>query len=64
MIADTIDQNGFVPDVPVQSRRDFKGACAEADRQVRQLLRKLLKKHMRAPHVLITERIWLQSKAA
>jgi putative transposase len=51
-----IDQKGFVLDVLVQSRRDKKAAQC--------LLRKLLKKQRRAPRVMITERIWLQSKAA
>ena len=39
-----VDQEGFVLDVLVQSRRDKKAA--------KRLLRKLLKKHLRAPRVL------------
>src|SRR3569833_1785289 len=42
-----VDQEGFVLDVLVQSRRDKKAA--------KRLLRKLLKKQGRAPRVLITD---------
>ncbi len=48
-----VDQNGMVLDVLVQSRRD--------KRAVKRLLRKLLKRQGRAPRVMITERMWLQS---
>jgi putative transposase len=51
-----VDQDGTVLDVLVQSRRDKKAA--------KRLLRKLLKKQGRAPRVLVTELLWLQSKAA
>src|ERR1700742_2917491 len=44
-----VDQEGFVLDVLVQSRRDQKAA--------KRLLRKLLKKHLRAPRVLITDKL-------
>ena len=44
-----VDQDGFVLDVLVQSRRNAKAA--------RRLPRKLLKKHMRAPRVLITDKL-------
>jgi len=44
-----VDQDGFVLDVLVQSRRDRKAA--------RRLLRKLLKKQGRAPRVLITDKL-------
>jgi putative transposase len=44
-----VDQEGFVLDVLVQSRRDKKAA--------KRLLRKLLKKHLRAPRVLITDKL-------
>ena len=50
-----VDQDGFVLDVLVQSRRDKRAA--------KRLLRKLLKKQMRPPRVLITDLIWSQSKA-
>ena len=40
-----VDQDGFVLDVPVQSRRDKKAA--------KRLLRKLLKKQGRAPRVMM-----------
>ena len=43
-------------DVLVQSRRDKRAA--------KRLLRKLLKKQGRPPRVLVTELLWLQSKAA
>jgi putative transposase len=49
-----VDQEGFVLDVLVQSRRDKKAA--------KRLLRKLLKKQGRAPRVLITDK--LKSDAA
>ena len=51
-----VDQHGVVLDVLVQSRRDKKAA--------KRLLRKLLKKQGRAPRVMVTERVWSQSKAA
>ena len=44
-----VDQEGFVLDVLVQSRRDKKAA--------RRLFRKLLKKQGRAPRVLITDKL-------
>jgi len=44
-----VDQDGFVFDVLVQSRRNKKAA--------KRLLRKLLKKQGRAPHVLITDEL-------
>jgi len=44
-----VDQDGFVLDVLVQSRRDKKAA--------KRLLRKLLKKQGRAPRVLITDKL-------
>ena len=44
-----VDQEGFVLDVLVQSCRDKKAA--------KRLLRKLLKKHLRAPRVLITDKL-------
>ena len=44
-----VDQEGFVLDVLVQSRRDKKAA--------KRLLRKLLKKQLRAPRVLITDKL-------
>jgi putative transposase len=44
-----VDQQGFVLDVLIQSRRDRKAA--------RRLLRKLLKKQARAPRVLITDKL-------
>src|SRR3954454_22786690 len=44
-----VDQEGFVLDVLVQSRRDRKAA--------KRLLRKLLKKQGRPPHVLITDKL-------
>src|SRR3954469_261171 len=43
-----VDQQGFVLDVLVQSRRDKKAA--------KRLLRKLLKKQGRSPRVLITDK--------
>jgi len=48
-----VDQNGMVLDIQVQSRRDTQAA--------KRLLRKLLKKQCRAPRVIITDLIWLQS---
>ena len=51
-----VDQGGTVLDVLVQSRRDKRAA--------KRLLRKLLKRQGRAPRVMITELLWLQSKAA
>jgi len=51
-----VDQDGFVLDVLIQSRRNTKAA--------KRLLRKLLKKQGRAPRVMVTELIWSQSKAA
>jgi putative transposase len=44
-----VDQDGFVLDVLVQSRRDKRAA--------KRLLRKLLKKQMRPPRVLITDKL-------
>ena len=44
-----VDQDGIVPDVLVQSRRD-KGAA-------KRLLRKLLKRQCRAPRVMITDKL-------
>ena len=44
-----VDQDGFVLDVLVQSRRDRKAA--------KRLLRKLLTKQARAPRVLITDKL-------
>ncbi len=44
-----VDQNGIVLDVLVQSRRDKQAA--------KRLLRKLLKKQMRPPRVLITDKL-------
>jgi putative transposase len=44
-----VDQDGFVLDVLVQSRRDQRAA--------KRLLRKLLKKQMRPPRVLITDKL-------
>jgi IS1 family transposase len=44
-----VDQHGAVLDVPVQSRRDKHAA--------KRLMRKLLKKHGRAPRVLITDKL-------
>src|SRR3954471_5698212 len=45
----SVDQNGMVLDVLVQSRRDKHAA--------KRLLRKLLKKQMRAPRLLITDKL-------
>ncbi len=44
-----VDQDGIVLDVLVQSRRDKQAA--------KRLLRKLLKKQMRPPRVLITDKL-------
>src|SRR3954462_10309258 len=44
-----VDQDGIVLDVLVQSRRDKRAA--------KRLLRKLLKKQMRPPRVLITDKL-------
>src|ERR1700748_2753174 len=44
-----VDQGGFVLDVLVQSRRDKKAA--------KRLLRKLLRKHPRAPRALLTDKM-------
>ena len=44
-----VDEDGFVLDVLVQSRRDKKAA--------KRLFRKLLKKQGRAPRVLITDKL-------
>src|SRR3954470_11792727 len=51
-----VDQDGTVLDVLVQSRRDKRAA--------KRLLRKLLKRQGRPPHVMVTDLLWLQSKAA
>src|SRR5215212_12168726 len=51
-----VDRDGTVLDVLVQSRRDRRAA--------KRLLRKLLKKQGRPPRVLVTDLLWLQSKAA
>src|SRR3954470_23960843 len=51
-----VDQDGLVLDVLVQSRRDQRAA--------KRLLRKLLRKQGQAPRVMVTELLWLQSKAA
>ena len=50
-----VDQDGFVLDVLVQKRRDKRAA--------KRLLRKLLKRQMRPPRVMVTDLIWSQSKA-
>src|SRR5579859_6197541 len=44
-----VDQNGIVLDILVQSRRDTQAA--------KRLLRKLLKKQMRLPRVMITDKL-------
>jgi len=44
-----VDRNGIVLDILVQSRRNKEAAL--------RLLRKLLKKQMRPPHVLITDKL-------
>ena len=51
-----VDQDGTVLDVLVQSRRDKRAA--------KRFLRKLLKRQGRPPRVMVTELLWLQSKAA
>src|SRR4051795_10346760 len=50
-----VDQDGFVLDVLVQSRRDKRAA--------KRLLRKLLKKQGRAPRVMITDKLASYSAA-
>src|SRR4051794_39404986 len=50
-----VDQNGFMLDVLVQSRRDKRAA--------KRLLRKLLKKQCRPPRVLITDKLASYSAA-
>ena len=50
-----VDQDGFVLDVLVQSRRDKQAA--------KRLLRKLLKKQCRAPRVMITDKLASYSAA-
>ena len=50
-----VDQDGFVLDVLVQSRRDQSAA--------KRLLRKLLKRQCRAPRVLITDKLASYSAA-
>ena len=44
-----VDQNGMVLDILVQSRRDRQAA--------KRLLRKLLKRHCRAPRVMVTDKL-------
>src|SRR5947208_5200723 len=51
-----VDREGTVLPVLVQSRRDKRAA--------KRLLRKLLKKQGRPRRVMVTELLWLQSKAA
>lgn len=51
-----VDQDGNVLDVLVQGRRNAKAA--------RRFFKKLLKGLTYVPRVIVTERIWLQSKAA
>src|SRR5260370_20696550 len=51
-----VDQQGAVLDVLAQSRRDRHAA--------RRLMRKLLRKHGRAPRVLVTDKLNLRSYAA
>jgi len=50
-----VDQHGAVLDVLVQSRRDKHAA--------KRLMRKLLKKHGRAPRVLITDKLKIYAAA-
>ena len=50
-----VDQDGFVLDVLVQSRRDKQAA--------KRLLRKLLKKQCRAPRVMVTDKLASYSAA-
>ncbi len=45
----TVDQNRMVLDILVQSRRDTQAA--------KRLLRKLLKRQCRAPHVMVTDKL-------
>src|SRR3954467_2223714 len=51
-----VDQDGLALDGTVQSRRDKRAA--------QRLPREPLKRQGRAPRVLVTELLWLQSKAA
>ena len=51
-----VDQHGIVPDILVQSRRNAKAA--------RRFFKKLLKGLQYVPRVIVTELLWLQSKAA
>ena len=44
-----VDQNGYVSDVLVQSRRNTKAA--------ERLMRKLLRKHGKAPRVMVTDKL-------
>jgi putative transposase len=44
-----IDQNGLILDVLVQSRRDTNAA--------KRLMKKLIKKHLRTPRVLVTDKL-------
>ena len=50
-----VDQNGFVLDVLVQSRRDKQAA--------KRLLRKLLKRQTRVPRMMITDKLASYSAA-
>src|SRR4051812_4922858 len=50
-----VDQDGIVLDVLVQSRRDKKAA--------KRLLRKLLKRQMRPPRVMVTDKLASYSAA-
>jgi transposase-like protein len=51
-----VDQHGTVLDILVQSRRNAKAA--------RRFFKKLLKGLRYVPRVIVTELLWLQSKAA
>ena len=51
-----VDQHGTVLDILVQSRRNAKAA--------RRFFKKLLKGLQYVPRVIVTELLWLQSKAA
>ena len=51
-----VDQHGIVLDILVQSRRNAKAA--------RRFFKKLLKGLQYVPRVIVTELLWLQSKAA
>src|SRR3977135_2255599 len=51
-----VDQDGFVLDVLVQSRRNAKAA--------KRLMRKLLKSQSRAPRVMITDKLILRRRKA